>query len=132
MLFVKYRKKKYDGSNVEIGVKDVYEIPELRRMLKDSFMIENPAVRFSERRAGRLMEDMPQADVEAETEIIGILTDLWEDNDGHSRMEENVLVILSRVFQKYVEAMQENERLREILAGDDDLSFEDEDELPFG
>ena len=116
MLHIEIREKPYAGSRIEIVPDNSSRIPDLRNILERDFMIENPAKVFARRMKQGAYDNIPEYQVEAEARIVNLLSPVWQ-LPGEEKGEEmmNVMMILSRLMQLYVNRRMELQNLYETL-----------------
>ncbi len=111
MLHLEYRNSLYDGSIIEIKPDSDCQIPGLRDMLEHNFLIENPAKTFAMKMKAGEYDYYPEDMVAEEAAMANALSEAWnwtgEEKGGQP--VANVMMILCRLMQLYVEAVLEKE-----------------------
>ena len=116
MLHVEIREKPYAGTRIEIVPESGSRIPELRDVLERDFMIENPTKVFAEKMKRGEFEYVPKYKVDAEARIVKILSPVWKLPSQKNEEEVmNVMMVLSRLMQLYVNSRMELENLYETV-----------------
>lgn len=116
MLHLEYRDKAYGGSKIEIVPDNPKRIPELRRALERQFMIENPAKVFARKLKAGEYDSMTKYQVEEEARIANFLSDAWVlQPDKSAEATLNVMQVLSRLMQLYVNSRKELENIYDAL-----------------
>ena len=104
MLHIEYRKNPYAGSVYEIRPESEGRIPKLRDMLEQGFQIENPAKTFAAKYKTDGYLGYSEEEIVAEAEKANILSEAWNFN-GDGEASANVMMVLSRLMQLYVDAV---------------------------
>lgn len=119
MLNIEYIDLEKENSKVIDFVPDnLKDIPVMRALLENKFMIENPAKTFAAKIKSGEYDDLPDEDVVAEAEIANELSEMWGNNS-----EINVMMLVTKLINKYVipEALNEqSERIRRQKRRQDD------------
>lgn len=98
MMHLEYKKASYNGCHIDIQPDHKSEIPKLRQMVVNNLNIKNPAAVFAQKMKNGEFEDVPEEKVDAEAQVVNILSDIWDD-----RYSMNVLMLLSRAMQMIVD-----------------------------
>ncbi len=108
----------HDDVNIQINPEESGKEDIIR--LRDSlnqFNIRNPLVTFANRYASDFYIDRSEEYVQTDAEMSDLLSEFWKDSPGgDDRMEQNVMIILSRLLHAYVIEHRELEDLRDKLA----------------
>ncbi len=93
MMHLEYKKLDYKGCHIDIQPASRLEIPELRDIVVNKFNVINPAKIFADKVKSGAFDDVPEEAVEAEAEVVNVLSELW---DGEYCM--NVMMLLANTL----------------------------------
>ena len=112
MLRIEYREQPYYGTRVTFWPDDEKQIPGLKDMLEHNFQIENPAKTFGDKMKSGGYEGVPEDTLVYEAERVNYLSDIWDINGTGLMPSANVMQVLCRMTELYVNARMEIDRLK--------------------
>ncbi len=120
MMEIDYVKKGYKGCRVDIRLQNEAEIPKLRGMLMEEFIVEEPSFTFYRRRTRGEFDCTPVDDVCDREIVTRMLSELWGSEAG-----VNVVLLLARALQKIVDLKKQLAEIEE--KGLDPIRFGNEE-----
>ena len=113
MLHVEFRETPYFETNIEIVPANECLIPYLCDMLRN-FVIVNPAKTFATEYKSGKYNNMSVDEIEDRAKIVNYLAEIWNIKEMGGKMDGsqpslNVMIILSRLMQAYINLKLEQE-----------------------
>ena len=117
MLHIEYRKKPYRGTTIEFWPDNDQQIPGLRDAVDRYFQIENPALTFGNKMKSGGYEGIPEEIVVREAERVNCLHEAWTFDASGNMASANIMQVLCRLMELYVDAKKEIDRMKSTYEG---------------